>query len=74
VRLLMIPIISAHARDIQMVAAHKLVIIRPGISLLTPLARTDKWWVRQLFVLITFSRYRWPHPANRGFIAPPSPT
>jgi hypothetical protein len=42
----MIPTISAYDLDNQMKAAYKLVIVRPGISLLTSLAGTDKWWLR----------------------------
>jgi hypothetical protein len=43
---LMIPDTSAYSRDTQMTAAYKLIIVRPGISLLTSLTGTDKWWLR----------------------------
>ena len=46
VRLSMIPDISACALELEQEAAYKLIIVRPGISLLTSLAGTDKWWLR----------------------------
>jgi hypothetical protein len=45
-RLLKIPIISAYALEQQQAIAYKLIIVRPGISLLASLAGTDKWWLR----------------------------